>query len=129
MKKKKRVLDASALLAAIHNEKGGAYVKNHIERCVISTVNWSEVLQKLKRADTDVSKIEKALKALGLTIIDFTEEDAKNCASLWLPSKKLGLSLADRACLATGLRLKSEVITADRIWDDLEINLKIHLIR
>lgn len=129
MKKKIMVLDASALLAAIHNEKGGDYVKKHIDHCVVSTVNWSEVLQKLERAGTQVSKIEKALKALGLTIIGFTEEDAKNCASLWSPSKKLGLSLADRACLATGQRLKSDVITADRVWNEIEISLKIHLIR
>lgn len=127
--KKKIVVDASALLAAIHNEKGGDFVKSRIDHCVISTVNWSEVLQKLERADANVSKIEQGLKALGLSIVDFTEDDAKNCASLWLPSKKLGLSLADRACLATGLRLKSDVITADRVWNDLDINLEIHLIR
>jgi len=129
MKKKKMVLDASALLAAIHNEKGGDYVKKNIDRCVISTINWSEVLQKLERAGAEPKKIEKALKALGLTIIDFTEEDARNCAKLWSPSKKLGLSLADRACLATGQRLETEVITADRIWNKLKTSLKIHLIR
>jgi len=47
MTQQKWVVDASALLAAIQNEKGGEYVKQHIDRCVISTVNWSEVLQKL----------------------------------------------------------------------------------
>ena len=125
----KWVVDASALLAAIHNEQGGDYVKQHIDRCVISTVNWSETLQKLARTGAQIDTIEASLTALGLTIIDFTEQDARLCASLWGSGKNLGLSLADRACLATGLRLKSKVITADRVWNELEISLQIHLIR
>ncbi len=123
------VLDASALLAAIHNEIGGDYVQQHIDRCVISSVNWSEVLQKLERSDVHLEKIKTSLKALGLTIIQFTEEDAQLCATLWSSCNNLGLSLADRACLATGQRLQSKVITADRVWGNLETPHKIHLIR
>jgi len=127
--KEKWVVDASAVLAAIQNEEGGDYVKKHIDRCVICSVNWSEVLQKLRHSECEVEKIDEFLNALGLVIIDFTEEDAKVCASLWDNCKSLGLSLADRACLATGLRLKTKIITADRVWKKLEINSQIHLIR
>ncbi len=129
MKKEKWVVDASALLAAIHNEKGGEYVKQHVDRCVISAVNWSEVLQKLERSGSQVSKIEASLKALGLRIVDFTEEEAALAASLWPSCKSLGLSLADRACLATGAHLKTKVITADQAWKKLESDAQVHLIR
>lgn len=71
------VIDASALLAAIHNEAGGDYVQKRIEHCTISSVNWSEVLQKLEREGADTATIEQSLKALGLEIADFTEEDAQ----------------------------------------------------
>lgn len=129
MTQTKWVLDASALLAAIHNEIGGDYVQRHIERCVISSINWSEVLQKLERAGIDTTQIEASLKALGLSVIDFNDEDAHITASLWNISKNLSLSLADRACLATGKRLKTTVITADKVWKELECNIPVQLIR
>lgn len=123
------VVDASALLAAIHNEAGGDYVQKRIEHCSISSVNWSEVLQKLERAGADTAMIEQSLKALGLDIVDFTEEDARLAASLWPVTKALGLSLADRACLATGMRLQKVVITADRVWETVNAAIRIELIR
>ncbi len=123
------VIDASALLAAIHNEAGGDYVQKRIEHCTISSVNWSEVLQKLEREGADTATIEQSLKALGLEIADFTEEDAQLAASLWPVTKELGLSLADRACLATGMRLQKAVITADQAWEAVNATIKIELIR
>ena len=111
MSKEKWVVDASAVLAAIQDEQGGEYVKQHIDRCVISSVNWSEVLQKLSGSGSDVEKIDAYLNALGLSVIDFTEADGRLSASLWSSCKSLGLSLADRACLATGLRLQAKIIT------------------
>ena len=127
MSKEKWVVDASAVLAAIQDEQGGEYVKKHIDRCVISSVNWSEVLQKLSCSGSDVDKIATSLNALGLRVIAFTEDDGRICASLWARCKSLGLSLADRACLATGLLLKTKIITADRVWKKLEINSYIGL--
>ncbi len=129
MSKEKWVVDASAVLAAIQGEQGGEYVKKHIDRCVISSVNWSEVLQKLSISGGEVDKIDTYLNALGLRVVNFTEDDGKLSAALWTNCKSLGLSLSDRACLATGIRLKTKIITADRIWKKLEINNEIHLIR
>jgi len=40
------VLDASALLAFLHNEPGADKVDAIISDSLISTVNWSEVVQK-----------------------------------------------------------------------------------
>lgn len=129
MSKEPWVLDASALLAAIHNEKGGDYVQQHIEQCVINTVNWSEVIQKLDRAEVNTTKIQTSLKALGLHVVDFIEEDAELTAKLWPKTKTLGLSLSDRACLATAKRFNTKVITADRAWKALVKEQSIQLIR
>ena len=40
--------------------------------------------------------------------------DAERAASMWCPG--IGLSLADRLCLALGQRLGAEVWTADLAW-------------
>ncbi|MCW6035912.1 hypothetical protein K4A83_06450 [Spirulina subsalsa FACHB-351] len=44
-------------------------------------------------------------------------------------TKPLGLSLGDRACLALGLLLHQPVITADRQWNQLDLDLEIRVIR
>ena len=129
MSSKSYLLDASALLAAIHNELGGELVQQIIEESAVSSVNWSEVLQKLNRAGADTQAITAALKALGLEIIGFNDDDASIAASLWPETKSLGLSLADRACLATGRRLKLTVVTADKVWEALNTEQSIKLIR
>ncbi len=129
MPESKQVLDASALLATIQQEPGAALVQKEIHYSMISTVNWSEVIQKLDQAGVDAEKITHSLLALGLKVIDFTLEDARLCATLWPQCKIFGLSFADRACLATALRTKSNVITADKIWQNLNIDLTITCIR
>lgn len=123
------VVDASALLAAVHNERGGDYVQERIQDCIVSSVNWSEVLQKLGRAGVDIETVEQGLEALGLVVFDFTEEDAHLAAAFWPVTKDLGLSLADRACLALGQRLQATVITADRVWNEAELDVEVELIR
>ncbi len=129
MSKGKKLLDASALLAAVQNEQGSEKVMEQIDACLISSVNWSEVIQKLKHSGANAELIESNLKALGLTVIDFNEEDAKLAANLWQKGKEFGLSIADRACLASGIRLSIPIITADRIWTKLDTDAEIEFIR
>jgi len=120
MTTKRYLLDASALLAAIHDEHGGEQVQQKIEESAVCSINWSEVLQKLNSKGANTQEIAVALKTLGLEVIPFDEDDANITANLWPDTKALGLSLADRACLAMGKRLKITVITADRAWQGLD---------
>jgi PIN domain nuclease of toxin-antitoxin system len=64
-----------------------------------------------------------------MTVEPFSTADAEIAASLYQPSAQLGLSLADRACLALGKRLDVRVMTADRVWAQLSIGVEIVLIR
>lgn len=123
------VVDASALLATIKGEQGSEFVEQRIADCCVSSINWAEVLQKMERNGIDAPVVESLLLALGLQIIDFTAADSRIAASLWELSKPLGLSLADRACLATAIRLHCPVITADKVWKMLNIGVETHLIR
>ena len=40
-----------------------------------------------------------------------------------------GLSLGDRACLSLGQHLRRPVLTADRMWKTLKLNVEIQMIR
>lgn len=109
-------LDASALLAYLHGEPGGEKVRGQLEHAVISTVNWSEVVQKALAHATDVAGLREELESFGLRILDFTASDAEDAAGLWTQTRQLGLSLADRACLALGRRAGVPVLTTDQTW-------------
>ena len=123
------LLDASALLAYLHQEPGGAVVKPMLPIAAISTVNWCEVVQKLWAKSIDDKAVAKKLKLLGLRFIPFTLEHADQAGELWQITSPLGLSLADRACLAVGLVEQMPIMTADKVWQELALDLKIQLIR
>ncbi|EIC28418.1 MULTISPECIES: type II toxin-antitoxin system VapC family toxin [Methylomicrobium] len=125
------VLDASALLAYLHEEPGADTVGAVIGESFISTVNWSEVMQKSLSRGIDIEGLREDIEALGVRIEAFTLEDAECAARLWSISRPLGLSLGDRACLAFGMRRQIPVLTADRAWLNLAaaLNLEIQGIR
>ena len=123
------VLDASALLAALHNEPGGVEVEARIERATMSSVNWAEVLQRSLARQLPVEGLREDLLAVGLALSPFTVEDAEASARLWPTTRSLGLSLGDRACLALALRLGLPVLTADRVWARLQVGLDIRIVR
>ena len=52
------VLDASALLALIFNERGAQAVAEHLDAdATISAVNWSEVVQKVASKGKDPEQL------------------------------------------------------------------------
>lgn len=123
------ILDASALLAFLQGEKGADVVQAVMSRALISSVNWAEVIQKMSVFDESVAEIRPDLEVMGLKVIPFTVEQADICASLWQMSKPYGLSFADRACIATGIQRKTDVLTADRVWQSLVLPVEIKTIR
>ncbi len=122
------VLDASALLALLQDEPGSEIVEPLLEGAVVSSVNWSEVAQKSLERGVEAGDLREDLTALGLTLVPFTTRDAEDAASLRGLTKDLGLSLADRACLALAGRLGAEVLTTDRTWDAVE-SVPVRVIR
>jgi PIN domain nuclease of toxin-antitoxin system len=122
-------LDASALLAFLHGEPGGADVEHRLEGAVISAVNWSEVLHKSLARGVETEGLREDLEALGTSIDPFTVEDAEAAARLWLTTRSAGLSIGDRACLALALRLGLPALTADRSWKDLTVGVGIKRVR
>nr|CAA6819263.1 MAG: Unknown protein [uncultured Thiotrichaceae bacterium] len=124
------ILDASALLALLQDEPGAEKVAAVIGHSKISAVNWSEVVQKLARHDSEAANIRPDIEALGLTIVPFSAEQAEITASLWSLTKPFGLSLADRVCLQLGISMKETVLTADSIWKKVDYpDLVVELVR
>lgn len=123
------VLDTSALLAFLHQEPGGEIVGNSLEGALVSTVNWSEVIQKAIAHGVDVRGMRDDFLGLGATFVAFTTVQSELAAGLWRDTRALGLSLADRACLSLGLIHECPVMTADQAWTQLDLGLDVRLIR
>lgn len=124
------VLDASALLAFLHGEVGANTVEPLSSRSVISSVNWTEVLQKvIARGSREVADVREEVDFLGIQTLPFTAEDAESTALLWPSTRRAGLSLGDRACLSLAQRLGLPALTTDRVWRTLGLEVEVSLIR
>jgi ribonuclease VapC len=129
------VLDASALLALAYDEPGTDRVEPAIRRgALITTVNWAEALSRMAERDEPVDgaalRLATRIAKIGtLTIVPFDEAQAVESARLRMRTRSLGLSLADRACLALGRMYRLPVLTTDRAWRSLHLSIRIEVIR
>ena len=61
--------------------------------------------------------------------LDFDIDMARLAGSLKPATKKLGLSLGDRCCLALGSLRGDTVVTADRLWAKLKLGIQVEVLR
>lgn len=123
------VADSSAVLAALFDEPGGENVKDRISSLAISAVNLAEIMTRLIDKGYSDQEVRETLDLLRTQTIAFDAEQAAEAAALRSVTKKSGLSLGDRACLALGVRSGATVLTADRAWAGLEVGCPIEVIR
>lgn len=111
------VLDASALLAFVHDEDGAAAVEESlVDGAIVGAANWSEVAQKVTSSGADWTLVASLLDSYGIEIAPIERVDAEAAAAMW--KRGAGLSLADRLCLALGHRVGSPILTADAAWGE-----------
>lgn len=124
------VLDASAILALLQEEAGEAHVLAAlVAGAVTSSVNRAEVEAKLIDGGRPARDVLAGLEAISLFSVPFTADHAHVSAMLRPATRRAGLSLADRACLATAIDMSASVLTADRAWADLDVGVDVRLIR
>jgi len=123
------VLDASALLAFLFRERGHLAVEDVITDCCIGSVNLSEVLARFSHDGHDPHEAYRRIEASPVEIVPFIGEHAVLAAALVPQTRPLGLSLGDRACLALSISRNCPVLTADRVWSELDVPIDIHQIR
>jgi ribonuclease VapC len=121
------VIDASVVLAWLQDEPGSDKAERHLVDGMIGAANWSEVLQKARQHGAQPGLVARLLTSFGLTVVDVTAEDAERAADLWVSGSTF--PLADRLCLALGLRLGVSVVTTDTAWRSLPRSPKVILAR
>ncbi|MGA3211957.1 MAG: type II toxin-antitoxin system VapC family toxin [Terriglobales bacterium] len=124
------VLDASAILAVLFNERGAENLTAEIlGAAVASTVNLAEVQTKLVKMGRSPADAWVDTFSLRTSAESYTSEHAKIAGDLITATQKYGLSLGDRSCLALAIALKAPVYTTEQAWRNLNVGIPIHVIR
>jgi PIN domain nuclease of toxin-antitoxin system len=124
------VLDASAILALVHDEPGADQVAEALPEALLSTVNLAEVVGKLVDVNIEASGVRELLAAAGVSMEPLSREDAELAGAMRSLDGGRALSLGDRCCLALTVRADTAtVMTADRAWAELDLPIQVRLLR
>ena len=123
------VFDSSALLAITFEEEGAEIAAQALNDGIISAVNASEVIARYVDLGASEEEALTSFRAFGLEIYPFDESLAIATGLMRSVTRDAGLSLGDRACLALAIREHSSVLTADRAWATLDLDIVVELIR
>jgi len=122
------VLDSSAALAVMFQEHGQETVLPVMEGALISSVNAAEAMQVYQRRGNRPADARSLFQGLGLRVCTFGQEDASMAAAIGFDAPHLGLGAC--ACIALARRESAgQVLTADSIWAETKLGVKIKLIR
>jgi PIN domain nuclease of toxin-antitoxin system len=125
----KYVLDASALLALLNAEPGAARVKEILSESVMGAVNVCETVGKLVSGGMSIEDARTSVALVVPEIIPFDAELAYKAGGMVAETRKLGLSLGDRACLALALARQNTAVTAEKLWSKLKLGVSVEVIR
>ena len=124
------ILDASALITLLSEEKGYEVVAYILPKSIMSSVNVAEVAKFLiEKRGLSKEEVSNIIHSLIEKIMPFDTKLALTSAAIIIQTKSLGLSLGDRACLALAISTGYTVYSSDRIWSQLELDCKIVVIR
>ena len=123
------VFDSSALLAITFEEEGAEIAAQALNDGIISAVNVSEVITRYTDLGASEDDARASLLAFGLEIYPFDASLAIATGLMRSATRDAGLSLGDRACLALAIREQARVLTSDRAWATLDLDIAVELIR
>jgi len=134
----KVMLDASAILAWVFEEKGFSAIEQVLDAAAITSANMVEVLYvAMSRGyPGDVEVLHEDLLDTGLLEVAVTEADSVRAAELISLSRDQrqhpndpALSLGDGLCIAVAERMGLPIAGGDEHWDDLTLRTPYHLFR
>ena len=123
------VFDSSVLIAILRQEPGSEVGEQSLKEALISTVNLAEVATYLARNSVPPETIQEALASFPIEVVPFDREQGLITGYLYPACKSLGLSLGNRACLALAKSKSLPVLTADKAWLKLKVDISVKSIR
>jgi PIN domain nuclease of toxin-antitoxin system len=110
------ILDASAVIALIMEEPGARAVEAVVADSAMTTVNFAEAVGYFARNGAPEPEIREWLGALELEIVPLDTALAYATGLLLPITRRAGLSLGDRACIALARQRSVRAVTTDSAW-------------
>ena len=104
-------------------------MRDAVADSLVSMVNLSEVLYVCRQKGIPLEEARYRLQLLPTKFVAFDEQQATIAASLQAATLKQGISFADRACLSLGLSHRLPVMTADKAWRKLKLDVEVLTLR
>lgn len=123
------VLDSSAILAAMLGEPGSDKVAAARPRSRMSAVNYCEIIAKLIDEGLSPTQAEDITERLGCEVVEADRHRSALAGLLHQKTRRKGVSLGDRYCLQLAQELHVPVLTADRSWASLGLDVEVVVIR
>lgn len=123
------VLDASAVLAVYLDEPGAETVAAVVAGSLLSSVNYTEVISRALDRGGSFDHVLRSLARMAFIVVAYDLTLARRAGELRLSTRRFGLSVGDRACLALAERERLPAYTTDRVWANLNLGIDIRLIR
>ena len=124
----KVIFDSSAFITLLSKEKGYSFLRSHLKNAFISTVTLADVYKYcIEEQNLTQDDCRRLTELSGLKVIDFCNEQALISADIISQTKPFGLSVIDRACLALGLYKKSPIVTCNKVWEQIKLDVEIFI--
>ena len=124
-----RTLDTSVIMAILLDESGRDTAARLAPGGILSSVNLAEIITKCIEKAVPPDIAQDYIRHSNIEIVSFDAAHAALAGDLFKVAKKGVLSLGDRACIATAMKLNAVALTADRAWSTLDLPCQIELIR
>lgn len=137
MTNRRLVLDASAVLAWVHAERGADSIGRLLPFAVVPAPNLTETLKaaRARGHSLDCDQLRVRIVSMGTHIEPFLEDDCVRAAELLLHSTRNSgadggtLSLGDAQCITVAERLDLPVVGDDQLWSTLPLTTRFHPFR
>ena len=122
------VIDASALIAMLKDERGAEKVADAIASARMCVVNYAEVVSHFVHAGMPEREVDAMLDPLPLKLVQVDKALAQIAGRLRKATSEAGLSLGDRFCLALALRDGLPAWTSDAAWRKIADSIKAQVV-
>jgi len=125
------VIDTSAVFIDLQDERGAEEARKWLRDAAISSVNLHEIVAKAVEKGASPEQAKALVEKLRLSVHAHEADDAIEAGLLRVATKRHGLGLGDRACLALARKLNLPAVTGDKAWSEIadDLSVKVVLVR
>ena len=123
------VLDSSASLALLWQEKGAESILRHTGIYITPSLIYAETCIRLMKEGTKRLEAEPIANTVIDEVLPLEKEDTALILKFALMAREQHLSLADMTCIALAIKEKCPVITSDKAWKKLKLPVEVIIFR